>query len=82
MRGFIASVPASLGSADMAIDLQIAQRILPQIRGLFRPGAREALESIRKTLENHPIELSESLRVLEHIGENEYPGLLPEEVLE
>lgn len=82
MRRFIASVPASLGSADMAIDLQIAQRVLPQIRGLFRPGAREALESIRKTLENHPIELSESLRVLEHISENEYPGLLPEEVLE
>jgi hypothetical protein len=82
MRRYIASLPPALGSPDTAIDLQIAQRVLPQIRGLFRPGARKSLESIRKSLEDHPIDFSESLRVLEHVSESEYPGLLAEEVLE
>lgn len=82
MRRYIASLPPALGSPDTAIDLQIAQRVLPQIRGLFRPGARKSLESIRKTLEDHPIEFPESLRVLEHVSESEYPGLLVEEDLE
>lgn len=82
MRTYIASVPPSLDSADTAIDLQIAQRVLPQIRGLFRPGAKEAVDAIRKTLEEYPIEFTESLRVLDHVSENEYPGLLVEEALE
>lgn len=82
MRKYIASFPPTLGQADKAIDLQIAQRVLPQIRGLFRPGAREALDSVNKVLDDYSIDFSESLRVLEDIGRSEYPGLLTEGVLE
>jgi hypothetical protein len=77
MRKFIASMPPELGKPEQALDLQIAQRLLPQIRGMFRPVAREALDRVRKILENHSC--SESLRVLEEISDREYPYVLLEE---
>jgi len=79
IRKFIASVPPQLGSPEQALDLQIAQRILPQMRGLFRPGAREAMDGIRKTLENHRFTFPESLRVLEDVRNSEYPSALFDE---
>jgi len=82
MRKYISSFPPTLGQLDKAIDLQIAQRVLPQICGLFRPGACEALNGVQEVLDSYSIDFSESLRVLEDISRSEYPGLLAEGVLE
>jgi len=49
--GFIANAPASICSFDQALDMQLRQRILPQIRGLYRPGALEALRRLSDKLE-------------------------------
>jgi hypothetical protein len=49
------------------LDLQIAQRVLPQVRNLFRPGAREALKALRRVLETGPAAFPESLALLEEI---------------
>jgi hypothetical protein len=49
---FIANAPEGLCSFDQALDMQLRQRILPQIRGLYRPGALDAsgrlAEKLRK----------------------------------
>ena len=47
------------------------QRILPQVRHLFRPSAREALQAIRKTLEGHPSGFAESLQLLADLEAHE-----------
>ena len=49
--GFIANAPASICTFDQALDMQFRQRILPQIRGLYRPGALEALRRLNDKLE-------------------------------
>ncbi len=67
MRKYLASWPVSLAPTEKALDLQFAQRVLPQIRGLFQPGAREAVVSIRRKLEQHSLPFVESLRVLDDI---------------
>lgn len=36
-----------------ALDLQIAQRVIPQISGIFRPGARQALEALDSAITAH-----------------------------
>lgn len=82
IRKFIASVPPGLGTPETGLDLQIAQRVLPQISGLFRPGAREAVQSVRRILENHAFRFSESLRVLDSISRSVYPDLFHEEGFE
>jgi hypothetical protein len=48
---FIANAPESICSLDQALDMQLRQRILPQIRGLYRPGAMEALRRLSGKLE-------------------------------
>lgn len=47
---FIANAPEGLCSFDQALDMQLRQRILPQIRGLYRPGALEALGRLAEKL--------------------------------
>lgn len=49
---FLANAPESLCSFDQALDMQLRQRILPQIRGLYRPGALEAVRGLSGKLEN------------------------------
>ncbi len=73
IRKFLASWPLELAPIERAIDIQIAQRILPQIRGLFQPGASDAIKSIRRKLEQHEFSFDESLRILEDIYRNEAP---------
>jgi hypothetical protein len=73
IRKFLASWPVELAPIEKAIDIQIAQRILPQIRGLFQPGASDAIKSIRRKLEQHEFSFDESLRILEDIYRNESP---------
>lgn len=48
---FIANAPESLCRFDQALDMQLRQRILPQIRGLYRPGALEALRRLSDKLD-------------------------------
>ncbi|EPY00975.1 hypothetical protein [Magnetospirillum fulvum] len=48
---FLANAPESLCSFDQALDMQLRQRILPQIRGLYRPGAMEAVRRLSDKLE-------------------------------
>jgi hypothetical protein len=72
IRRFIASCPQDLCTPEEALDLQVAQRILPQIRALFRPGAQEALAHVVRTLEDHDFAFVESLKFLEEIRRSEF----------
>jgi hypothetical protein len=74
VRRFVASAPPEICTPDAALDLQIAQRLLPQIRGLFRPGAHAALEGVQKTLESHPSGFPESLQCLAELRSSDYPA--------
>ena len=67
MRRFIASWPKEIRNVSRAIDLQIAQRVFPQIRSTFQPQVRSAVESIRRKLESKGDLFSESLRVLSDV---------------
>jgi hypothetical protein len=64
MRRFIASWPLDISDVTRAIDLQIAQRIFPQVRSTFQPQVRRSVDSIRKKLETRADHFAESLRVL------------------
>jgi hypothetical protein len=71
IRRVLGNTPPFVCSAAEALDLQIAQRILPQVRNLFRPGAREGLKAFRRALESIPFALPESLEVLKEIEDRE-----------
>ncbi len=47
---FISNAPEGLCSFDQALDMQLRQRILPQIRGLYRPGALDTLGRLAEKL--------------------------------
>jgi hypothetical protein len=72
VRKFVGSAPPDVCKPEQALDLQIAQRVLPQVRNLFRAGAQEALEDVKKTLEAHPFGFPESLQWLEEMRASEY----------
>lgn len=71
IRRVLSNVPAFVCSADEALDLQIAQRILPQVRNLFRPGAREGFKAFNRILEIADHRFPESLALLAEIEERE-----------
>jgi hypothetical protein len=71
MSQFIASYPRELSEPTEAIDFQIAQRLLPQVRGLFRTKARQAIDQIRGVLERSENRFPESLRILGIIHEGD-----------
>jgi len=73
IRKFVGNAPTDVCKPEQALDLQIAQRVLPQVRNLFRAGAQEALEDIKKTLEAHPFGFPESLQWLEEMRDSDYP---------
>ncbi len=64
IRRFVASAPPALCSPAQALDLQIAQRILPQIRNLFAPGAAGHVRTIRAALERQADKFPETLHWL------------------
>ena len=72
IRQFIGGAPAELCSPEIAFDLQLAQRLFPQIRGVFRREAREALDGVARVLDDHELPFEESLRVLEEVRGVEY----------
>ena len=68
---FLASAPRDLLTPDEALDLQITQRLLPQIRGLFRSEARQAVEALLALLRKRGDRYAESIRVLEELSGGE-----------
>lgn len=69
---FLASAPRELVTPVQALDLQITQRLLPQIRGLFRREAQEAVESLVALLEKHEESFTEALQGLEELRSGDY----------
>ncbi|MDD2867787.1 hypothetical protein [Neomegalonema sp.] len=63
----VANAPPELCDLERAIDMQLLQRALPQIRNLYRPGAMEALKRLSGTLER----LCQVPRTLEALAEIE-----------
>ncbi|HZL27498.1 MAG TPA: hypothetical protein VFC39_13315 [Acidobacteriaceae bacterium] len=70
---FICSAPAELCSADEALDMQITQRLLPQIqlRGLFRRESRAAFEKLLRLLSEKGGAFAESVLLMEEIRDDE-----------
>jgi hypothetical protein len=76
VRRFISAAHPGLCSVAEAADLQIAQRLLPQVRGLFRVDAKEALTDIEQLLSRQRYQFSESLLTIEDLRREEYGGAL------
>jgi hypothetical protein len=64
-----------LCSAETALDLIVSQRVLPLIRGVFRPAARNALDVLASKVSNSSFNLPESERVLNEVREREDAGV-------
>ncbi|PQJ97107.1 hypothetical protein [Chromatium okenii] len=64
---FVASA-GNLCSAEEAFDMQLRQRVLSQVRGIFRAESRRALDDLRSILENHGSTFSGALQLLERIA--------------
>jgi hypothetical protein len=75
IQEFMASTPPELLSPLQAFDLQICQRLLTQVRGLYRPGAQEALDELERTLGLHPHGFPESLAAISDLRQVEQIGL-------
>lgn len=60
----------------VALDLQISQRILPQVRGLFRREAHEALDDVAQILDRQSVDFPESQRYLEQLRREDSSGSL------
>lgn len=63
---FVASAGA-LCTTEEAFDMQLRQRVLSQLRGIFRPEARRALDDLRTTLDGHGTAFSGALQMIERI---------------
>ena len=72
---FVASANG-LCDPSVALDLQISQRVLPQIRGLFRREARAALDDVARILERQAVEFPESERYLDQLRRDDQSGSL------
>lgn len=77
---FIASTPSDICSAWQALDLQIAQRLIPQIQGgMFCTESQNAVESMVSILERHGEKFTESLEALRAIRESEFDSTSAQE---
>ena len=61
---FVASA-RNLCSADEAFDIQLRQRVFSQLRGLFRPESRRALDELRSILAKHGESFSRAQNMLD-----------------
>jgi hypothetical protein len=68
---FISSTPRSLCAPELALDMQIAQRILPQVKGLFRQEARTALTKVAELLGRREAVFARSLSLLQEMQASE-----------
>jgi hypothetical protein len=71
MRRFISAAPPELCNTAEALDYQIAQRLLPQARGLYRNEAREALDGLEQLLKNQRHHFAEALLMIQDLREEE-----------
>lgn len=75
IQEFMASAPADLLTPFQAFDLQICQRLLTQVRGLYRPGAQDALDDLERTLTQHSHGFPESASAIADLRQIEQVGL-------
>ena len=68
---FLGSTPRSLCTPEAALDLQVAQRILPQVKGLFRQEARTALGKVAAILGQNEQAFEHSLRIVREMQDTE-----------
>ena len=70
---FLASAPRELATPEEALDMQLTQRLLPQIRGLFRRTVQDALEDLRTLLAGYGQRYSGALGALDELRDAEDP---------
>lgn len=75
IQEFISSASPELLTPFQAFDLQIAQRLLTQVRGLYRPGSQAVLEDLERMLSQHPHGFPESIAAISDLRQNEAIGL-------
>jgi hypothetical protein len=68
--GFIANAPESLCTLDQALDMQLRQRILPQVGKLYRSGAMDALRRLSEKL-GKICDVPRTLQALNRLEANE-----------
>jgi hypothetical protein len=68
---FLGSAPHSFCTPEAALDLQVAQRILPQVKGLFRQEARQALGKVASILGQNDAAFEISLRIVREMLDSE-----------
>lgn len=68
---FLGSTPRALCSPEIVLDLQVAQRILPQVKGLFRQEARTALGKVATILGRNESAFEHSLRLIREMQDSE-----------
>lgn len=68
---FLGSVPRSLCTLEAALDLQVAQRILPQVKGLFRQEARAALSKVAAILGRNGQAFELSFAIIRELQDSE-----------
>ena len=75
IQEFMASAPSQILTPLQAFDLQIAQRLLTQVRGLYRPGAQDALDDLERTLTQHTYGFPESVSAIADLRQVEQVSL-------
>jgi hypothetical protein len=75
VQEFIASAPQELLTPVQAFDLQISQRLLTQVRGLYRPGAQDALDDLERTLAQHSYGFPEAVAAISELRQIEQVSL-------
>jgi hypothetical protein len=67
---FISSA-TDLLSPLQAFDLQVAQRLISQVRGTYRTSIQVGLDDLRKTLLQHPFGFGEAVAAIDDLRRNE-----------
>jgi hypothetical protein len=70
IEDFISSA-TDLLSPLQAFDLQIAQRLVPQVRGTYRTDIQVGLDDLRKTLSQHSSGFEEAVAAIDDLRRNE-----------
>jgi hypothetical protein len=80
IQEFIASAPPEVLTPVQAFDLEIAQRLLTQVRGLYRPGAQDALDDLERALTQHSYGFPEAVAAIADLRQVEQVALPISEV--
>jgi hypothetical protein len=80
IQQFIASAPPEVLTPVQAFDFEIAQRLLTQVRGLYRPGAQDVLDDLERTLSQHSYGFPEAVAAMSDLRQVEQVALPISEV--